>query len=144
MLKILRDSIQYFYDNQTVTYMQLLVASRKAEAEVVDRKIGTMTIKAKAATTNDKLINLKQQVSHFVAVVKANHVCDSIKKNIQQMTKVMTIKTEEPKYLGLMDILVVQDHQKIISLYNHWEPNLHSSVIFVGDGATWQNNMPYL
>ena len=52
------------------------------------------------------------------------------------MTEGMTIKTEEPKNLGLMDILVVQDHQKIISLCNHWEPHLYSSVIVVGDGAT--------
>ena len=59
LLKILRDSIQYLYDNPTVTYMQLLVASRKAEAEVVDGKTGTVTIKAKAATTNDELVSLK-------------------------------------------------------------------------------------
>ena len=33
-----------------------------------------MTIKAKATTANDKLVNLKQQVSDLVAVVKAYHV----------------------------------------------------------------------
>ena len=43
-----------------------------------------MTIKAKAATTNDELVSLKQQVSDLVALVKANHVWDSIKKNTQQ------------------------------------------------------------
>ena len=54
--------------------MQLLVAVRKAEAEVDDSRTGTVTIKAKAATTNDKLVSLKQQISDLVAVVKANHV----------------------------------------------------------------------
>ena len=52
-LKTLRGSIRYLYDNPTVTYTQLLVAARKAEAEVSDGKLGTMTIKAKAATAND-------------------------------------------------------------------------------------------
>ena len=84
MMKTLRDSIWYLYDNLTITYMQLLVASRKTEAEVVEGKIGTVTIKAKAATTNDELVSLKQQVSDLVAVVKANHVWDSIKKNTWQ------------------------------------------------------------
>ena len=74
LLKAVRDSIRYLYDNPTVTYMQLLVAARKAEAGVSDSKTGTMTIKAKAATANDKLLSLKQQVSYLVAVVKANHV----------------------------------------------------------------------
>ena len=59
---------------QTVTYMQLLVAARKAEAEVGNSRTGTVTIKAKAAATNDELVSLKQQVSDLVAVVKANHV----------------------------------------------------------------------
>ena len=54
--------------------MQLLVAARKAEAEVGDSRTGTVTIKAKAATTDDELVNLKQQVSDLVAVVKAKHV----------------------------------------------------------------------
>ena len=45
-----------------VTYTQLLVAGRKAETEVSDGKLGTVTIKAKAATANDKLASLKQQV----------------------------------------------------------------------------------
>ena len=39
-----------------------------------DGKLGTMTIKAKAATANDKLVSLKQQVSHLVAVVKVSQV----------------------------------------------------------------------
>ena len=106
MLKTLQDSLQYLYDNLTVTYMQLLVASRKADAEVVDSKTGTVTIKAKAATTNDELVSLKQQVSDLVAVVKANHVRDSIKRNTQQNDQKNCTKTEEPKYLGLMDILM--------------------------------------
>ena len=54
--------------------MQLLVAARKAEAEVSDSKMGIMTIKAKAASANDELVRLRQQVSDLVAVVKANHV----------------------------------------------------------------------
>ena len=33
-----------------------------------------MTIKSKAATANDELISLKQQVSDLVAVVNANNV----------------------------------------------------------------------
>ena len=64
--------------------MQLSVEARTAEAEVVDSKTGTVTITAKAATTNDELVNLKQQVSDLVAVLKANHVWDSITKNTQQ------------------------------------------------------------
>ena len=43
VLKTLRDSIQYLYDNLTVTYIQLLVTARKAEAEVSDGKLGTVT-----------------------------------------------------------------------------------------------------
>ena len=74
VLKTLRGSIRYLYDNPTVTYTQLLVAARKAEAEVNDGKLRTMTITAKVATDNDKLVGLKQQVSDLVAVVKANHV----------------------------------------------------------------------
>ena len=64
--------------------MQLLVAVRKAEAEVSDSKMGTMIIKAKAATVNDKLASLKQQVSDLVAVVKAKHVQENPKKTTQQ------------------------------------------------------------
>ena len=47
-LKTPRYSIRYLYDNPAVTYTQLLVASRKAEAEVSDGKSGTMTMKAKS------------------------------------------------------------------------------------------------
>ena len=74
VLKTLRDSIRYLYDNPAVTYTQLLVATRKAEAEVSDGKSGTMTIKIKAATANDELVSLKQQVSDLLAIVKANQV----------------------------------------------------------------------
>ena len=62
----LRDSIQYLYDTPAVTYTQLLVAAKKAEAEVSDSKTGTMIIKA---TANDELLSLKQHVSDLVAVV---------------------------------------------------------------------------
>ena len=55
VLKTLRDSIRYLYDNPTVTYTQLLVGARKAEADVSDGKLGIMTIKAKAPTANDEL-----------------------------------------------------------------------------------------
>ena len=48
-----------------MTYTQLLVASRKTEVEVVNDKTGNVTTKAKAATTNDELISLKQQVSDW-------------------------------------------------------------------------------
>ena len=74
----------YLYDNPTVTYTQLLVAARKAEAEVSDSKTGTMTIKAKAATANDELLSLNQQVLDLVAVVKANHVWENPKRITQQ------------------------------------------------------------
>ena len=50
-----------------------------------------MAIEGKTATTNDELVSLKQQVSDLVAVVKANYVSDSIKKNTQKMSKGMTI-----------------------------------------------------
>ena len=55
VLKTLRHSVSYLYDNPAVTYTQLLVAARKAEAEVSDGKSGTMTIKAKAVTANEEL-----------------------------------------------------------------------------------------
>ena len=51
------------YDNPAVTYTQLLVAARKAEAEVGDGKSGTTIVKAKATTADDELTSLKQQVS---------------------------------------------------------------------------------
>ena len=101
VLKTLRDSIHYLYDNLTVACTWLLVAARKAEAEVSDSKLGTMTIKTKAATANDELISLKQQVSDLVTVVKANHVWGNPKGTIQQNDQKMEIKqTEEPRYLG--------------------------------------------
>ena len=50
VLKTLRDMIRYMYDNPAVTYTQLLVVARKAEAEVSDCMSGTIIIKAKAAT----------------------------------------------------------------------------------------------
>ena len=46
-LNTLRDSITYLYDNPAVVYTQLLVAVRKAKAEVSDGKSGRMTIKPK-------------------------------------------------------------------------------------------------
>ena len=73
VLKTLRDSIRYLYDNPAVTYTQLLVAARKAEAEVSGGKSGTMTIKVKASTANDELVSLKC-VPYLVAVVNANQV----------------------------------------------------------------------
>ena len=74
VLKTLKDSIRYLYDNPPVTYTQLLVAARKIEAEVSDGKSGTMTIKVNAATVNDELVSLKQHISDLVAVVKDNQV----------------------------------------------------------------------
>ena len=84
ILKTLRDSVKYLYDNPTVTYTQLLVAAREAEAEVSDSKLGIMTIKAKAATANDKLVSLKQQVLDLVAVVKATKYGGNPKGTTQQ------------------------------------------------------------
>ena len=74
VLKTLRDSIRYLYDNPAVNYTGLLAVTRKAEAEVSDGKSGTMTIKAQAVLANNGLISLKQQVSDLVAVVKVNQV----------------------------------------------------------------------
>ena len=84
VLKALRDSIQYLYGNPAVTYTQVLVAARKAEAEVSDSMTETMTIKAKAATANEELLILKQQVSDLVAVAKACNVWESPKRVTQK------------------------------------------------------------
>ena len=84
VLKTQRHSIRYLYDSPTVAYTQLLVAARNAEAEVSDGKLGTMTIKAKAATANDELVSLKQQVSDLIAVVQANHVWGNPKGTTRQ------------------------------------------------------------
>ena len=82
VLKTLRDSIWYLYNNLTVTYTQLLVTARKAEAEVSDSKLGTQTIKAKAVWANDELISLKE-VSDLVAVVEAYHIQGNPQETIQ-------------------------------------------------------------
>ena len=74
VLKTLRHSIRYLYDNLTVTYTQLLLTARKAEPEVSDSKLRTMTIKPKPATANNELVSLKQKVSDLIAVLKTNHV----------------------------------------------------------------------
>ena len=44
-----------------------------------DGKSGTMTIKVGAATANDELVSLKQQVSDLAAVLKANQVQGKLK-----------------------------------------------------------------
>ena len=138
VLKTLRDSIRYLYDNPTVRYTQLLVAVRKAEAKVSNGKLGTMIIKAKAATANDELVSLKQQVSDLVAVVKAKHVLGNPKGTTQQNGPKMEIKQiEESTYLGeLLNSLVLLDHPKII--------NQCDSAIITRNGATWQKSMPHL
>ena len=68
--------------------MQLLVASQKAEAEVVNGKTVTVTIKAKAATTNDELVNLKQQVSDLVAVHSTPPIT---KKNMLRFSFIISV-----------------------------------------------------
>ena len=50
-------------------------------------------------------------------------------------------KNRRAKYLGLMDILILLDHQKMINQHNHLTHSLHYNVIIVGDGATWQRNV---
>ena len=114
VLKTLRDCIRYLYDNLTVTCTQLLVAAKMAEAEVSDGKLGTMTIKVKAATTNVELVSLKQQVSDLVAVVKANHVHGNPKGTAQHNGPKMKIKQiEDPTYLAeLINSLILPDHPK--------------------------------
>ena len=49
-----------------------------------DGKLGTMTIKAKAATASDELVSLKQQVLDLVAVCKANHIQRNHKGTTEQ------------------------------------------------------------
>ena len=102
VLKTLRDSIWYLYDSLTGTYPQLLVAARKAEAEVSDNKLGTMTNKAKTAIANDELVSLKWQVPDLVAVVKANYVQGNPKETIQQndQKKWKSNKQKSPNILG--------------------------------------------
>ena len=75
-----------------------------------------MTIKAEAATVNDELVSLKQQVSDLVAVAKAK-VREYPKGTTQQNGQKMEIKqTEEPKYLGkLINSLILPEHPKIIN-----------------------------
>ena len=60
------------------------------------------------------------------------------------MTKRMTAKVEEPRYLELINILILQDHQKIIKQHNHLALSPHDNVIVVEDGATWQKNVLHL
>ena len=71
VLKTLRDIIRHLYDEPAVTFTQLLDAVWMAEAEVGHGKLGTMTVKDKAATADDELASYKQ-VTDLVAVVKAN------------------------------------------------------------------------
>ena len=125
-------------DNPAVTYTQLLAASRKAEAEVSDGVTGTATIKVKAATANDELLSLKQQVSDLVAVVKANQVQEKPKgATTQQNSSNNRNQTKDPRYLGkLVKSLVSLDHQNIIKQ--------HDNVIITRDGAIWQKNGPCL
>ena len=59
-----------------------------------------MTIKAKAATANDKLVSLKQQVSDLVAVVKANHVWQNPKKTTQQNDQKNDNKSRRAQIFG--------------------------------------------
>ena len=60
LLKTLKDNVGYLYDNPSVTYTQLLVAARKAEAEVGDGKSGTVTVNTKADTADNELASLKE------------------------------------------------------------------------------------
>ena len=78
-------------------------------------------------------------------MVKANHVRQNPpKRPLNRMTKRMTTKVEGPRYLELINILILQDHQKIINPHNHLAPNAHDNVIVAGDGATWQKNVLHL
>ena len=77
----------------------------------------------------------------MVAVVKANHVQENSKNITQLNDQKNEIMAKEPKYLGLMDILILQDHQKTINQHNHLTPSLYANVIVVVDGTTWQRNV---
>ena len=56
------------------------------------------------------------------------------KRPLNRMTKRMIAKVEEPRYLELIIILILQDHQKIINPHNHLAPNPKDSVIIAGEG----------
>ena len=95
--------------------MQLLVAARKAEAEVSDIKAGTMTIKAKSATANGKLVSLKQKVSDLVAVFKVNHVWENSKKITQQIDQKNDNKNRRAQICGTNGHFNTTEPSKIIN-----------------------------
>ena len=73
-----------------------------------DGKSGTMTIKAKAATANDELVCLKQQVLDLIAVV---NVKGQLLKRIAPIIEIKQIK--DLSYLGvLVNKLVLLDNPK--------------------------------
>ena len=51
MVKNLRGSIRYMYDDSIISYIQLLVAARKVETEVIDSKV-TIINKAGLLSSN--------------------------------------------------------------------------------------------
>ena len=63
MYKALWDSIHYLYDDKQVTYAPLLVAARKAKAEVLEGK-GTITI-AKSKAANSQFSNSSSEVNEL-------------------------------------------------------------------------------
>ena len=122
-----------------MTYTQLFVAARKAEAEVIHGKSETMTIKAKAVTENDALVSLKQQVSDLVAVVKANQVQGKPEgTTIQQNSSNNRNQANKGPLLfgGASQQSSTAGPSKII--------NQHVNIIIAGHGATWQKNVLWL
>ena len=68
--------------------MQLLVAARKAEAEVGDSRTGTVTIKAKAGTTNDELVSLNDNKNRKTQTFGTNGHFNNIESSkINQSTQ---------------------------------------------------------
>ena len=73
MLKALLDSIRYLYDDPSVSYIQLMVTSQKAEAEFMD-KAGIATGKAGVVNNNhsEKIQALSKQIYILMSMVKGN------------------------------------------------------------------------
>ena len=86
--------------------------------------------KAKAATANDELVSLKQQVSDLVWLRLTKYE-DNLEGQILNRIAptIETKQTKDPRYLGvLVNNLVLPDHPKIIKY--------HANAITVGDGST--------
>ena len=74
MHKTLWDSMSYLFNNNTITYNQLMVAAQKTEGKATEGK-GITQVKAKAATLKEEpseLNNMKKQLSILQSMVSKN------------------------------------------------------------------------